>query len=157
VLLAGRGDEVVGDVSGWEDDRAALAKRELSMTGLLAKHGLRLRDDLLHPWARWITPEFEPRRFDTWFFVARLPQGQTARDVSGEADATQWVSPQAADGLTMLPPTRVTVDSLRSYPNVEEVFEAEQDAAVPVRPRIELTGDGGAVLTIEPQPKRPVM
>jgi 8-oxo-dGTP pyrophosphatase MutT (NUDIX family) len=148
VLLAGSPERVVGDVSDWEEDRAAVARRELTMTALLAKHDLRLRDDLLHPWSRWITPEFEPRRFDTWFFVARLPQGQTARDVSGEADATQWVSPQAADGLTMLPPTRVTVDSLRSYPDIESVFRAEQDAAVPVQPRIELTGDGGAVLRI---------
>ncbi|MEV6490127.1 NUDIX hydrolase [Actinoplanes sp. NPDC051633] len=148
VLLAGSPERVVGDVSDWEEDRAAVAGRELTMTALLAKHDLRLRDDLLHPWSRWVTPEFEPRRFDTWFFVARLPQGQTARDVSGEADATQWVSPQGANGLTMLPPTRVTVDSLRSYPDIDSVFQAEQDAAVPVQPRIELTGDGGAVLRI---------
>jgi hypothetical protein len=40
------------------------------------------------------------------------------------------------------------VDSLRSYPDIESVFEAQQDAAVPVQPRIELTGDGGAVLRI---------
>jgi 8-oxo-dGTP pyrophosphatase MutT (NUDIX family) len=148
VLLAGSSEKVVGDVSDWEADRAAVQRRELSMTGLLAKHDLRLRDDLLHPWARWITPEFEPRRFDTWFFVARLPDGQTARDVSGEADATEWITPQAADGLTMLPPTRATVDSLRPYPSLDEVFRARQDAAVPVRPHIEVTGDGGAVLRI---------
>ena len=148
VLLAGDDEAVVGDVSDWEEDRVAVQKRELSMTGLLAKHGLKLRDDLLHPWARWITPEFEPRRFDTWFFVARLPEGQGARDVSGEADATQWISPQDANGLTMLPPTRVTVDSLRPYPNVEMVFRAERDAAVPVQPTVELTGDGKAILRI---------
>ena len=63
------------------------------MTDLLARRGLRLRDDLLLPWARWITPEFEPKRFDTWFFVALLPQAQTARDVSGEASATTWIQP----------------------------------------------------------------
>ena len=147
VLLAGTADAVVGDVSDWESDRAALAERELTLTDLLAERGLRLRDDLLHPWARWITPEFEPRRFDTWFFAARLPQGQRARDVSGEADATQWITPQAANGLAMLPPTRVTVDSLRAYSGLNEVFADERDAAVPVQPRIELTGDG-AVLRI---------
>ena len=37
------------------------AARELTMTELLARRGLRLRDDLLLPWARWITPEFEPQ------------------------------------------------------------------------------------------------
>jgi len=153
VLLAGRKDELdhtVGDVSGddWEADRAAVAGRRLSMTDLLAKHGLRLRDDLLFPWARWVTPEFEPRRYDTWFFVALLPEAQTARDVSGEADRTAWISPAAADGLTMLPPTRSMLDDLRPYEMIEDVVVASQsrDAAAPVQPRVELTEDGGAIL-----------
>src|SRR5689334_9393502 len=91
------GNGVVGDVSAadWEADRAALAARKLTMTELLQRRGLRLRDDLLLPWARWITPEFEPKRFDTWFFVALLPDGQTARDVSGESESATWISPEA--------------------------------------------------------------
>ena len=153
VLLAGRKDELdhtVGDVSSpaWEADRAAVAARRLSMTDLLAKHGLRLRDDLLFPWARWITPEFEPRRYDTWFFVALLPEAQTARDVSGEADRTAWISPAAADGLVMLPPTRSVLNDLSPYETIDEVVVAahSRNAAAPVVPRVELTEDGGAVL-----------
>jgi 8-oxo-dGTP pyrophosphatase MutT (NUDIX family) len=150
VLLAGTPQATVGDVSGpeWEADRAAVQNRELSMTELLAKHDLMLRDDLLFPWSRWITPEFEPKRYDTWFFVALLPEAQTARDVSGEADRTEWISPAAADGLAMLPPTRVTLDDLSPYRSIEEVVlaSAQRDAAAPVMPRIELTEDGGAVL-----------
>jgi 8-oxo-dGTP pyrophosphatase MutT (NUDIX family) len=160
VLLAGTPEATVGDVSGgeWEAERARVQNRELTLTDLLAKHDLTLRDDLLFPWARWVTPEFEPKRYDTWFFVALLPEAQTARDVSGEADRTEWISPAAADGLAMLPPTRVTLDSLSAYESLEEVVLAarRRDAASPVMPRIELTGDGGAVLRI-PQPKRPVM
>ncbi|GIE50404.1 hypothetical protein Ani05nite_39380 [Amorphoplanes nipponensis] len=141
---------LVGDVSGadWEADRLAVQRRELTMTELLARRGLRLRDDLLLPWARWITPEFEPRRFDTWFFVAVLPPAQTARDVSGEADRTTWVSPAAANGLTMLPPTRVMLNDLCAYESIEGVWTAERDAAAPVMPRVELTENGDAVLTI---------
>ena len=45
---------------------------------MLGRRGLMLRTDLLTPWARWITPEASPRRFDTWFFAAALPTGQTA-------------------------------------------------------------------------------
>ncbi len=37
-----------------------------------------LRADLLVPWTRWLTPEASHRRFDTWFFAAALPPGQTA-------------------------------------------------------------------------------
>ena len=162
VLLAGTGDTIVGDVSGpeWEAERAAVLRRELTMTELLARRGLRLRDDLLFPWSRWITPEFEPRRYDTWFFVALLPDGQTARDVSGEADGTDWISPAAANGLAMLPPTLSTLNDLRPYPRVLDVVtaSAHRDAASPVMPRIELTGDEAFLhALIDAQPKRPVM
>jgi len=146
-------DETVGDVSeaDWEADRAAVQRRELTMTDLLRRRGLRLRDDLLLPWSRWITPEFEPKRFDTWFFVALLPQAQTARDVSGEADRTTWISPAAADGLAMLPPTRSTLDSLAAYREIAEVVAAasRRDAARPVTPRVELTPDGGATFRVD--------
>jgi 8-oxo-dGTP pyrophosphatase MutT (NUDIX family) len=155
VLLAGRRDEpdhTVGDVSGpeWEADRAAVAARKLTMTELLARHGLRLRDDLLFPWARWITPEFEPKRYDTWFFVALLPAAQTARDVSGEADRTAWVNPAAADELLMLPPTRSMLDDLSAYDKIEHVVTASRsrDAAAPVMPRVEQT-DAGVLLVID--------
>src|SRR4051812_25013191 len=147
------GDRVVGDVSSadWEADRAALAVRELTMTELLDRRGLRLRDDLLLPWARWITPEFEPRRFDTWFFVALLPEAQTARDVSGEADHAQWIGPAEHAELTMLPPTRAMVRGLSAYGKVAEVIAAagRRDAATPVMPRVIFTADGGARVLIE--------
>jgi 8-oxo-dGTP pyrophosphatase MutT (NUDIX family) len=155
VLLAGpidQPDRTVGDVGtdDWEADRAAVQARELTMTALLERRGLRLRDDLLLPWARWITPEFEPKRFDTWFFVSLLPHGQTARDVSGEADGTNWIRPAAADGLTMLPPTRSILDSLTPYGEMDDVVAgaSRRDAARPVMPRVELTEDGGALLHI---------
>jgi 8-oxo-dGTP pyrophosphatase MutT (NUDIX family) len=160
VLLAGDEQRTVGDVSApdWEADRVAVQQRELTMTELLDRRGLRLRDDLLLPWSRWITPEFEPRRFDTWFFVALLPEAQTARNVSGEADETAWIRPADADGLTMLPPTRSTLRDLSGYAAAPDVVAAaaHRDAAAPVVPRVEVTGDGGAVLRID-QPKRPVM
>ena len=159
VLLAGREQATVGDIGApdWDADRIAVQNRELTMTALLDRRGLRLRDDLLFPWSRWITPEFEPKRFDTWFFVALLPEAQTARDVSGEADRTEWIGPQAANGLAMLPPTRSTLDDLRAYHDVSEVVaaSARRDATAPVLPRVEFTDDGGAVLHVPKAPARP--
>lgn len=164
VLLAGPVDEpsrTVGDVSGpgWEADREAVAQRRTTLEEMLARRGLRLRDDLLLPWSRWVTPEFEPKRFDTWFFVALLPAAQTARDVSGEAESTSWVEPEAAEQLRMLPPTLVTIRQLSAYRRVEDLVAASatRNAAVAIMPRVEQTGDGGAVAVLEDQPKRPVM
>jgi hypothetical protein len=88
-------------------------------------------------------PEFEPRRFDTWFFVALLPEAQTARDVSGEADRTTWISPAAADGLAMLPPTRSMLNDLVAYQSVR-CCRGRARRRAPVMPRSRLTGDGGA-------------
>ena len=67
VLLAGPTEEsVVEDTTGddWEEDRRALEAREVSFTSFLERRGLRLRTDLLRLWGSWVTPVFEPRRFN---------------------------------------------------------------------------------------------
>ena len=72
-------------------------------------------DDLLAYRSHWITPEFEPRRYDTRFFTAQVPAGQRADDRSTEADVAGWML--ASDVLRarergeamMLPPTLVSV------------------------------------------------
>lgn len=155
VLLAGpaeQPDRTIADVGtdDWETDRAAVVARELTLSDLLRRRGLRMRDDLLFPWARWITPEFEPKRYDTWFFIALLPDGQAARDVSGETEETAWTTPGSTAGLPMLPPTRSTVDSIAAYDEMAQVIAAasRRDAATPIKPRVELTPDGGALLHI---------
>jgi 8-oxo-dGTP pyrophosphatase MutT (NUDIX family) len=155
VVLAGPAaepDRTVTDADDptWESDRAAVLRRELTMADLLARRGLRLRDDLLLPWARWITPEFEPKRFDTWFFAALLPEAQDARDVSGEADRTAWIDPLNSAELPMLPPTRHTLNQLASALTIEGVVaaSAHRDAATPVMPRIEVGPDGNATLSL---------
>ena len=151
VLLAGpvgEPDRTLGDVSApdWEADRVAVAARELTLSDLLHARGLRLRDDLLLPWARWVTPEFEPKRFDTRFFVAAVPTGQRPRDVSGEADDTVWlpvseaVARHDAGGLAMLPPTIVALREISAFGSVAEVLAAPREVR-PVLPR--LARDGG--------------
>ncbi|MET7351157.1 NUDIX hydrolase [Streptomyces mirabilis] len=133
VLLAGpTPDTVVGDTTGedWEADRAALVARDLSFAEFLDRRGLVLRSDLLGVWTRWITPEFESRRYDTWFFVAALPEGQRTRNASTEADRTVWIRPaDAADGydkgeLLMMPPTVATLRQLIPYDSAADVLAA---------------------------------
>jgi 8-oxo-dGTP pyrophosphatase MutT (NUDIX family) len=155
VLLAGPDPStVVGDVSAddWERARVALIARTTGFAELLAARGLVLRSDLLVPWARWITPEFEPRRFDTYFFLARLPEYQRTRDVGGEAAHTRWASAAelAGDENPMLPPTRLTLRQLSAYPDVEDALTAatERDPAAAVMPRMELAPDGAARLIV---------
>ncbi|MEH0424496.1 NUDIX hydrolase [Streptomyces sp. B21-083] len=155
VLLAGpAADSVVGDTTGddWEADRAALVARELSFAEFLDRRGLVLRSDLLGAWARWVTPEFEPRRYDTWFFVAALPRGQRTRNASTEADRTVWIEPATAAAsydkgeLLMLPPTISTLRALAPYDSVSGALAGalERDLA-PVLAKASLE-DGEIVL-----------
>ena len=139
VLLAGPDAAgVVGDVSApaWESARLALLAREVGLAELLAARGLMLRSDLLAPWSRWITPEFEPRRFDTYFFLARLPEPQRTRDVGGEAAHVLWGRPTDLLDLPMLPPTTATLRALARYHSVDAAMAAAQrrDLA-PVQPK----------------------
>ncbi|MVO86607.1 NUDIX hydrolase [Streptomyces sp. p1417] len=156
VLLAGpTPDTVIADTTGddWEADRTALVARDLSFAEFLDRRGLVLRSDLLGAWARWITPEFEPRRYDTFFFVAALPEGQRTRNASTEADRTVWISPrQATEGydrgeLLMMPPTIATLRQLSGCATAAAALAAAPDrdlAPVLARARIE---DGELVLS----------
>ncbi|MFJ8636035.1 NUDIX hydrolase [Streptomyces sp. NPDC093568] len=136
VLLAGpTADSVIGDTTGedWEADRAALVARDVSFAEFLDRRGLVLRSDLLGAWTRWITPEFEPRRYDTWFFVAALPEGQRTRNASTEADRTVWTRPADAAAsydkgeLLMMPPTIATLRQLTPYDSAAHALAAAPD------------------------------
>lgn len=132
VLLASAtdGSPVDPGSADWEADRLALMARERSLSEVFQSHGVSLRADLLRPWAHWITPEAEPRRYDTKFFTAALPAGQEPRDVSGEADEAAWV--RVEDALAenergtrmMLPPTLVTLTDLVGHATVADVLAA---------------------------------
>jgi hypothetical protein len=111
---------------------------------VLGAAGLAVRSDLLLPWARWLTPEFEPKRFDTYFFLARMPADQLTREVGGEADHVAWVRPADAAEWPMLPPTRHELSRLAAFSDVDSALAAaaEQDLTAPVRPQIEDGPDG---------------
>jgi 8-oxo-dGTP pyrophosphatase MutT (NUDIX family) len=165
VLLAGPSAEsVVPDTSsaGWEADRAALVDRSLCFAEFLQQRRLTLRSDLLRPWAHWITPEFEPRRYDTRFFLAALPDGQVTRDVSGEADSVAWLTPDSAlaavdrGEMAMLPPTYRTLREIADFDTVQRALAAADERVIsPVLPQVRLLDDGGdlaGVLTLPGDP-----
>jgi len=133
VLLAGiDAASVVGDVSGpqWQAERAALLSHQISFAQMLIRRGLVLRSDLLRARARWITPEFEPKRYDTRFFAAMLPVGQIADDQTSEADHADWADPArllrdyASGSALMLPPTLVCVEQLAAARSAAEFLAA---------------------------------
>jgi len=155
VLLAGESPaSVVADTTSdeWEADRRALIDRSVSLGELLSRRGLVLRSDLLRPWARWITPVVEPRRFDTRFFAAALPPGQRTRDVGGEASEVAWVRP--ADALAagrrgeirLFPPTMVSLGELAGCADLDTVLTGPRHVA-PIIPEVH-EREGAVWLTV---------
>jgi 8-oxo-dGTP pyrophosphatase MutT (NUDIX family) len=132
----------------WEADRLALIAKKLALVDFVGRRGLLLRTDRLALWAHWITPRFEARRYDTRFFVAVLPPGQEARDVSGESEGVAWLTPEdalsrLADGeMSMLPPTAVTLHELSGYASSAEALSAAHLRKIrPITPEAVVDGD----------------
>jgi 8-oxo-dGTP pyrophosphatase MutT (NUDIX family) len=149
VLFAGPADDpdgIVGDASVYRDSRHELATGTLSFADFLRREKLVLRSDLLRPWANWVTPEAErTRRYDTYFFVGALPEGQRADGENTESDRAGWTTPQtaiadfAAGRNFLLPPTWTQLDSLAGR-SVADVLAVERQI-VTVQPHLEIQGD----------------
>lgn len=164
VLLAGPdADSVVGDVSGpqWQAERQALLSRDVSLAQMLIRRGLVLRSDLLQARAHWITPEFEPKRYDTRIFAALMPAGQIADDQTTEADHAGWADPArlledyATGSALMLPPTVVCVEQVAAASSTAEFLAAEVRMA-PVMPMLVRIDDAVVFRCVVPVCRPPV-
>ena len=138
----------------WEEDRRALEAREVSFTSFLERRGLRLRTDLLRLWGSWVTPVFEPRRFNARFFVAELPAGQVTRDVSTESEAVVWLPVREAiravdaQQMLMLPPTYCTCLEVYDFTRVGDVLAAAEGRDLSSVEPEAVVDDEGAYLSI---------
>ena len=110
-------------------ERRALDAGEGDLDTLLSAHGLILSAHLLRPWDRWTTPPGPPRRYDTLFFVAALPEGAVADGGTSEARAAEWIrADDAAQAgilghLGMLRPTLDVLSDLATAADVAEVLD----------------------------------
>jgi 8-oxo-dGTP pyrophosphatase MutT (NUDIX family) len=124
-----------GETGGLADDRRSVEAHEITFGAFLRARGLWLRADLLNAWAHWITPRFQPRRFDTRFFVAMLPPGQSAGVLTTESDHGGWVTIERAlaevrgGTMEMMRPTRHTLRQLRAIGD-RPVAEAAVDRVI---------------------------
>jgi 8-oxo-dGTP pyrophosphatase MutT (NUDIX family) len=121
--------------------RVALSERKTTFLEVLADSGMVLALDALVPYARWITPEGMPKRFDTWFFLAAAPPEQLGAHDGRESTDSLWLSPREAvaggeSGRFKLPfPTTRNLIKLGKQPNVRAALdEARGKPVVTVMP-----------------------
>ena len=105
-----------------------------TLARLYAEHGLRLPAGRIRYVSRWITPEESPRRYDTRFFVAAMPPGQTAVADDWEAVDASWWHPsdalagwQAGD-IELIEPTVVSLELLADFGSTHAALTALRGA-----------------------------
>jgi 8-oxo-dGTP pyrophosphatase MutT (NUDIX family) len=123
------------------------------LAALLAREGLMIQLTALQPLSRWITPESEPVRFDTTFYVARAPEGQEPSHDATEAVAASWFTAEsalaaAAEGrIRLAPPTARTIEGLLEARCVDDALASARQRPPPViLPILRADGDGMVVL-----------
>jgi hypothetical protein len=128
--------------------RRALSRGEMTPLELARRENIRYAADALGYFARWITPEWAPRRYDVAFFVAAMPAEQTPIHDAVETTASVWVRPAdalaraRAGELMIIFPTRKQLESLLPYRTSAEVLSAAKHEPIPpVLPQI-LVRDG---------------
>ncbi|NUO33670.1 MAG: NUDIX hydrolase [Dermatophilaceae bacterium] len=155
VLLAGpsaSGPLARVDEPEWLEVRRQLVSRQVALADVLRDRGLVLRSDLIVAKAHWVTPVFEPRRYDTWFFAALMPPFQVADGETTEADQAGWVVPEellreyAAGSALMLPPTVICVEEIREAPSAAD-FVVHSPSLPLVMPEV-VAGPSGAAMEI---------
>ena len=120
------------------------------MLQLCDEHNLTIDLDQLAFVSHWITPIGESRRFDTRFYVAPAPHGQTSVHDDSETIASLWARPedalqrQASGELTMMPPTIKNLQYLSGFRTVAEAMTASHALPTPsvILPRIRHDADG---------------
>ena len=140
VLLAHGGETLTkGQRASLLDD---LESRRMSWPALLKHYELYLDANDFTYVGRWVTPPFNARRFDTWFFLVDCPPKQEPYVTAGELEAGEWITARAAyecwmrDQVVAVPPT---LHALRTLANgvgpdlVERFLSIRQAQGEPTR------------------------
>jgi 8-oxo-dGTP pyrophosphatase MutT (NUDIX family) len=154
-------------VTGSLDHDYALVLRQALASGLdvfrsaLKARGLLIDLASLVPFARWITPEPEVRRFDAHFFMLRAPEGQEGAHDSYETMSSFWATPTDVlarfekGEVQLAPPTHRTLEILSEQSDVDAALAmAEGSSLEPIRPVL-IDYDGTMALTLPGDPDHP--
>jgi len=109
--------------------REPLHNHELSLHDICKEQNLTLAVDRIHYYNRVVTPPGRPRRFDTRFFIAQAPAGQTGEHDHIETVDSAWITPQDALGkfadgdFGLMRITEMQLTEMAAHPTMEALLE----------------------------------
>lgn len=119
-----------------------------SFQAMLEEQKLTMATDYVHYFSHWITPKPAPARFNTRFFLGKLPAGQLARAQTTEVVSSCWVKPSVAlnkfrtNEWQMILPTLTTLRMISNYSNADDLIKQVRAGfhKIPVRLGKQLQG-----------------
>ena len=128
---------------------------------VVEREGLRLDLDAIVPFARWLTPPIEVRRFDTWFFLARVPSHQRPAHDAHESVESEWLTPAAAldrarsGGMHLPPPTWATLRELEDFESSDAAFAWAARRSIATRQPLVVEENGAREILLPGDPRHP--
>lgn len=139
LLLAYRGNGRKTELLAYADEairarfdeyRHAVHGKSVTLREVCQRENLHLAVDRIHYFNRWVTPLGRPRRFDTRFFIAEAPLGQTGQHDDKETDRSIWISPAEAlarnssDEFGLMAVTRLQLQTLAEFSSMAALHES---------------------------------
>ena len=130
------------------------ALRAAAIRELEEEAGIRVGDPAsLVAFSRWITPPEVKIRFDTWFYLAPLPDGAVARVDGSEVVDARWYTPAAAlqarasGELFLVFPTIKHLEQLSAFESADALLaHAHGREVLPVEPRVVGQGETARIV-----------
>ncbi len=103
----------------------------------LEEAGIPIEPSALVEFARWITPEGAPRRYDTRFFVVRAPDGHDGVHDGSELVASAWMRPAEVlraferGEIDLILPTQRSLEVLARFDSVDALLADLREAPCP--------------------------
>jgi len=149
-----------GDHDRFNHYRLDVHAHRRTLRDIVELEGLRLALDALTLHAHWVTPSLDgARRFDTRFFVTRVPPFQTPAHDETEATESGWTTAAAAidaaerRDIVLPPPTWTTLREVERFQTVDEVVAWSRLRRVRRREPKLLQQDGARVLVMPGDPR----
>jgi 8-oxo-dGTP pyrophosphatase MutT (NUDIX family) len=130
------------------------ALRTAALRELQEEAGIRIDTPaVLTPFSRWITPAQVKIRFDTWFYLAALPDGATTKIDGSEIVDARWYRPRSAleessrGELLLVFPTIKHLEQLSGFDSAQALIDHARGREVrPVQPRVVMHGETARIL-----------